>query len=451
MGNTINESLGINRRIFFVIFLFIILVLGIDVAIRKTAELNTTYTTMNVRISLFMIVIGVTSVFQVLITYNMNKSTRSVVFRSVREISILKRIMTLAQYFLVFVLISTAFEVIFYSKVHVVAIQVLLNMSYGLCAFFLIFVSYKILSWSITKKSFTVMMYGITSAMLAFNVLVTLSFVATLLYGGPPEIRPSLGGNDRYILYNSLLVVLERLFFVSSVLSFVFMWISTLLLLFHYSGRKHKILPWLAVAAPLFFFTIQYLVQPLNLFSEGLRANPTLYGIFLTVIFSLSTTVGGVLFGIAFWVIAVRLKNVKFVKDYLIVTAYGIVLLFASNHAIILISTSFPPFGIATLTFMSLAGFLFFVGLFASALSVSQDRDLRSSIRKSVENETRFLDLIGTAQMEDSIKRKVRMTSKKVSSQMEETSGIETSLSQDEIDSYVQKVIQEIKLKKKSD
>ena len=43
------------------------------------------------------------------------------------------------------------------------------------------------------------------------------------------------------------------------------------------------------------------------------------------------------------------------VKEYMIMSAYGPVLLFASNQAILLIDSPYPPFVLVTTSFMGLA------------------------------------------------------------------------------------------------
>ena len=47
------------------------------------------------------------------------------------------------------------------------------------------------------------------------------------------------------------------------------------------------------------------------------------------------------------------------------------------------------------------------MGLQNSAISVAQDSELRRELKRSVINETRLLENIGTAQMQQEIERKV--------------------------------------------
>jgi hypothetical protein len=88
--------------------------------------------------------------------------------------------------------------------------------------------------------------------------------------------------------------------------------------------------------------------------SELRLSDPVLFGIVYTLFFSVTKPLGGVLFGVAFWMVARNLKDSK-VKGYLIISAYGMTLLFASNQPTVL--APYPPFGLFTISFMGLAVF----------------------------------------------------------------------------------------------
>lgn len=91
-------------------------------------------------------------------------------------------------------------------------------------------------------------------------------------------------------------------------------------------------------------------------FSELRLSDPVLFGIVYTLLFSVTKPLGGVLFGVAFWMVARNLKDSK-VKGYLIISAYGMTLLFASNQPTSLVLVPYPPFSLFTISFMGLAVF----------------------------------------------------------------------------------------------
>jgi hypothetical protein len=203
---------------------------------------------------------------------------------------------------------------------------------------------------------------------------------------------------------------------------------------------------WIIVSIPLAYFLSQF--QPLFLYSfADLRlSNPVLFGIIYNLIFSVSKPAGGVLFGIAFWIVAKNLTN-KTVKNYMMISAYGMMLLFTANQPTSLTLIPYPPFGLTSICFMVLAVYLVFLGVYSSAASVSEDTRLRQSIRKIALRESQFLDAIGTAEMEQELQRRVIAIYAKTKYSMVEETGISSSVDENDIKSYLQEILEEIKVK----
>ena len=121
-------------------------------------------------------------------------------------------------------------------------------------------------------------------------------------------------------------------------------------------------------------------------------------------------------------------------------------LLFASNQPTSLILAPYPPFGLVTVCFIGLASYLLYLGIYSSALSVSEDSKLRQTIRKAALKESQqFLDAIGSAEMEQEIQRRVLRFSKKPKASIEDETGINTSVDDDDIKRYLEEVMVEIK------
>jgi hypothetical protein len=168
------------------------------------------------------------------------------------------------------------------------------------------------------------------------------------------------------------------------------------------------------------------------------------------LLFSATKPLGGVLFGVAFWLVAKNLNDRK-VRGYLIISAYGMTLLFTANQPTALILTPYPPFGLVTISFMGLASYLLYLGIYSSAISVSEYSRLRQIIRNETLRESqKFLDVIGTAEMEQEIQRKVLKFSKKTKDLMEHETGISTSLDDNDVKRYLEEVLIELKSMKKN-
>ena len=118
------------------------------------------------------------------------------------------------------------------------------------------------------------------------------------------------------------------------------------------------------------------------------------------------------------------------------------------------IEFTFPPFGLATTSFVGLSSYLLLVvlfiavGIYSSAISVSEDSKLRQSIRQVAISEPKLLDSIGTAQMEQEIQRRVLTISKQTRTSMVDETGIQSSMTDDDMKQYLEQVIREVKIQK---
>jgi hypothetical protein len=173
-----------------------------------------------------------------------------------------------------------------------------------------------------------------------------------------------------------------------------------------------------------------------------------LFSIVYVLMLEVSTPIGGILFGLAFMLVARKIQNAK-VKGYLVISGIGLLLLLISYRPQEIITGPFPPFGILSASFMGLASYLIFFGIYSSAISVSQDSNLRTSIRKSVEAELRFIGNIGSAETTHDVMETVLRKVKSVSDVIPQDTSIATSLTDSEIKEYVAEVINETKNRKR--
>ena len=127
----------------------------------------------------------------------------------------------------------------------------------------------------------------------------------------------------------------------------------------------------------------------------------------------------------------------------MIIAAYGFVLFYVTSITIAS-QAAYPPYGLASVSFTGLSCYLIYNGLYFSAISVSQNTALRQSIRKSVMEQSKLLDSIGTAQMERELQSRVLTITKKASAIMTEKTGVETSMNEEDIKNYMELVMREI-------
>jgi hypothetical protein len=134
-------------------------------------------------------------------------------------------------------------------------------------------------------------------------------------------------------------------------------------------------------------------------------------------------------------------------RNHMILAAYGFLLFYIAGSATAA-QAAYPPYGLASISLTGLSCYLIYSGLYSSAAIVSQDTTLRQSIRRSVTEQSKLLDSIGTAHMEQELQSRVLTIAKKNSDDMAEETGVETSMSEDDMKDYLEVVMKELHGKK---
>jgi hypothetical protein len=161
----------------------------------------------------------------------------------------------------------------------------------------------------------------------------------------------------------------------------------------------------------------------------------------------LSGLAATVLFGLGFRSVAKSISQTSKVRDYMIITAYGFILFFTAAGSTIS-GAGYPPFGFANVLLVGPFSYLILIGLYGSAISIAEDSRLRQSIRASTREELKLLDSIGISQLQREIERKVTAATKANAAILTQQSGIEPSLSDEEIHQILDQVTIEIRRKK---
>ena len=190
------------------------------------------------------------------------------------------------------------------------------------------FLSFRFLSWFKSNHNLVVVAYSLAIMMISINSVFTVLYVTNELTSKPtniqPEITPLAPYGDIYTVFNSG-------YAITSVMSFILTWIATVLLLHSYSKRLGRAKYWILVSIPLVYFLSQFQPLFLNVLTPYRLSEPILFGVVYTLFLSATVPVGGILFGIAFWSVARNMSR-NIVKQYMMISAYGMMLLFSSNQ-----------------------------------------------------------------------------------------------------------------------
>lgn len=353
------------------------------------------------------------------------------------------KIVRWSQYALIVMLALIAWQVVFTGGYYSILMKTVIWINYAMFVILTGFLSYRFLAWSTSDRNRVVVAYGIAMAVLSSSGVFTVLYVNDAL-SGQRDIEYIKPLRSPIAIIASVENIFSSSYLASSVSAFILTWIATILLLNHYSKKLGMIRYWILVLIPLVYFLGQFESVFLDLSLSIRKSDPIVFSMTYTLVFSATKPVGGILFGIAFWSVSRNIEN-KIVQNYLIVSAYGMILLFTANQPVGLTLIPYPPFGLFTISFLGLASYLVFIGVFSASMSVALDNKLRTMIKRSALDETKFVESIGTSEMEKIIERRVRHMVLKTEADFKEETGVEPSLTDTEAKDYIKEVLDEIR------
>lgn len=428
-----------------ILMLIIVSIMILDTSIIKTYDLVSKKGTLDWKISIYGLIVLISAIGQC-IMLALVKQKRVSAKLSPKQLNLgnMHKLVTGVQFVLISLLVFMTFEIFINSRYSMLILTAITSISYLLGIFMMILLAQRFFSWYKSNKNSIIIVYGLAALAIAANAAFTLLYAVDDFISYPADILPRISGSGlgMQTLWD---ITLSHGYFVSSLISFLIMWVATSILLRHYSQRLGRVKYWIILSIPLAYFLSQFVTFLLNIFGPLIQEDPALISLVVTLVFTMSKPVGGILFGIVFWIMSKNIGKENIVRNYLTIAACGLVLLFSSNQAIVLTVAPYPPFGLATVSFVGLSCYFILVGIYSSAISVSLDISLRKSIRQSVQEHSKFLHGIGSAQMDRGIQESVLKISKNYSHRVVEEAGIESSFTEDDMKKYVNDVLKEIK------
>jgi hypothetical protein len=332
-------------------------------------------------------------------------------------------------------------------------------------------------SWFRSNRNFILLLYGVSFIITSISIVSSLVFFTVILLGMPYKIispSPSEltseqkevghseqkevghseqkevghGPDIRKFDQSTILGKVQTVFVISHIVSFLLLWGSTAMLLHTYSKKLGKVKFWTIITIPIAsFLSIFVIVTPFVLsLSYGSDDMDTIFKILVDALgYTLPAVVSSILFGLPFWMIARSLSYNSTLKDYMIIAASGFALFELATTGSVMLA-SYPPLGLASVSFVGLSSYLMFIGTYSAAISMSEDIKLRQSIRKSVVDESKLLVSIGSAEMKQKIEKKVLEMAKDHAASMTEQTGVQLSLTEHDMKQYLSTVLKEIKV-----
>jgi hypothetical protein len=325
-------------------------------------------------------------------------------------------------------------------------------------ATFLTIAAIQFLRWFIRGKNYLVLTYGLVMLVLCTNSIIGIIYLFEVSLSHRNTIKHmscSVMMGSIYYSNPEITNVLINLYDMTSFFSFVLAWLVTVLMLKDYTKNRNKLVYWIIFALPLIFFLPRYEIA-LYYFSShqvdniltSISLSRDIYGYqALNTLLNSNLQLGGAFFGMAFLVIAAKLRGEREQRKSLIITGIGIMFLFASKDISTLIISSYPPLGVVSIAFMGIASYMVYAGIYNTAAHAARDKKLRRDLRVNIENNVKLLRSIASSQdrieMEKNVKELMTLTTHL---QKEEQ---QPDLTQNEIRDIVNDVILELKKTKK--
>ena len=261
----------------------------VDTSLNKISDLFTGQMPLSWRFSVFIVIGSIYLAGQLLVLGFVKRKSQEIGAREKLHLKLVHKMVIITQCSLTATFLFVVLEMFTRSYYNVVALIVAMALSYILAGFMMGLLARRFLSWFRVRRNFAVLFYGLSSASLTINVVLTLILVSILVLYQPAKILSThTNSSPPFFIPGSPLDTLNSAYIISSVMSFILTWVATALLLHHYSRRFGRVKYWVIVSLPLVYFLSQFASYSLNLFASLLSSDPIFYGTLLSVLFTVS-------------------------------------------------------------------------------------------------------------------------------------------------------------------
>lgn len=349
-------------------------------------------------------------------------------------------IIIISQVLIAMMLTSVVLQIGIYQEYHTVFLYVIHIISYGIWIGILGLLARAFILW---YKNFD------KNSMILIFALAMIAYVANGIFGliytfdtlAQQEPIISIGDVAYFPEFSNVELgsQINLIYHGCSVAAFILTWIGSVKLLYRYIHRIGKLKFWSIMIVSLIYFNLEFPLFALGYFDPVGDANA-----FLNIlIFSFTGILSGIIFGISFLSIARTLKPGSAVRTQLMMVAYGFIFFYMTGSANAT-QVAYPPYGLISISLIGMSCYLIYSGLFTSAQIVSQDLSLLRSIRKSVTEQANFLGGIGDAHRTRELQSKVLTITKNLEEEIEEASGVQSSMTETEVVDYLHYVMNEL-------
>ena len=353
----------------------------------------------------------------------------------------MQKIVIASQCTLLAILIVIIYQVLFMSQYYM-GLLVMVTLICNLLTIVLLgILANKFFMWYRYYKRDSLVILSYALAFIIISMNVTLSLVLEMYIFSSKQGIVNPNSEVAFLDFDHadwLILLIDYIYNYTDLIPFVLIWGATALLLLHYRKKLGVVKFWIMISLPLIYYLGTF-IDITGLYDP--QSDPDSFFFYLYL--SLNSTAGGLMFGIAFITIAKRIDNQR-IKGYMTLAAFGFILFFISNQ-ISLAASSYPPFGITTLMYLGLSSYLLLIGLYSTAVSLSEHAQLRKSIRNSIDQQHyRLLDNIGMSELQKEIDKRITPVIQRNAEQMNMQTAIDLPVSEEEIKQYIKEVLDDL-------
>ena len=423
----------------FMLMLVTIIVITIDSEIGYVADFIPDQISSRGGVFAFIVIAAIFAITQYFILNYVKQSNKETRER-VSKLLTLHTGVSVVQYILAAVIALVILQILLTQQYSTVSLYIVHAISYGLWIVILSLLAFAFFFWYVSSNNNLIVLIFVL-AMIAY-VVNGITSIATYFDMLTQQKRVVTSTDVAYFPEFSIESIGSQIGLASQIASaaaYVLTWIGTVKMLYPYIKKLGKIKFWIIMGVAMIYYLISFPLFVWGYFtpSENVDAMTNV------LIFSFAGIMSGIIFGAAFLSVARTLRKDSDLRNHMVIAAYGFVLFYIAGSAMAS-QAAYPPYGIVSVSFTGLSCYLIYTGLYSSAVTVSQDTTLRLSIRKSVSEQAKFLDSMGTAQMEQELQSTVTKIARKHSDVLTKKTGVESSMTDADIKEYLTMVLNEI-------
>lgn len=402
------SNISIKIKVFVIVLLA---VLFIDMQISNAAHLFYKDISTDIGVAIFITISFVYLIVQQYILSYANKEPLQIQVES-SSFRTIKRIINFITFFIVICFLTIILEILISQYYDSIMLLLVLGATNAIAIIAMGTIASKFFSWYRNRKQATILIFGTMALTISITAFVTVLFMGAVPIDQPEKVYADIIVSLPIIEEGTFLSLLNYIYYYMAVSSYVITWVITTLLLKDYIIKLGKFKYWFVLSLPLIFYLSQLLVTQFGLFIPDDAAGNLNFQMWFLFFYSPSSLVGGILFSVPFFLIIRKLSKTEPLRNFLRITAYGLILFFAAGSATVY-HTPYPPFGLLTVAAIGPSAYLIALGVYYSARIISKNRIIEIQLKKSSEY-SQFFANIGSAEMEKTMTEIVEEIRKKL-------------------------------------